>query len=156
MLILWKMIENYGFDLFPPTRDTVLIYLFSAYLHRTAEDSVIEVKPDSTKLLHAGGSRPPHWRWLVLMQVCRAWNATVSSSPLLWSWLYPTVTSHPEIVEKSLSMSCKVPLSVYVEDDSKTVTTASKRIQHSVIRLLQETWLQHFCLKSSRPASKTP
>ena len=128
-----------------------LIYVFLVYLHETAEDSVIEEKSDSIELCHACASRPPHWRWLVLVQVCRAWNTTVSSSPLLWSWLYPTVTSHPEIVEKFLSMSCKVPLSVYVEDDSKTVTTASKRIQHSVIRLLQETRLQHFSLKSSRP-----
>ena len=82
----------------------ILIYVFSVYLHEMVEDSVIEEKSDSIELCPAGASRPPHWRWLVLVQVCRAWNTTVSSSPLLGRGYTPGQKS-PHILKSSKNSS---------------------------------------------------
>lgn len=129
----------------------ILLRIFQEYLHETIEDHIVEEKPNGTNLHHADGGKAPHWRWLVLMQVCRAWRTVVLSSPLLWSRLYPTLCEYPTIIDTFLSRSCKVPLSVYLKCYTETVIATLDRIQQSVSRLLQEdTRLRYLSFISSR------
>lgn len=58
---------------------------------------------------------PPHWPWLVLIQVCHIWRHLVFSSPLLWSRLDAAITQHPSIVELFILASRNAPLDVFIE-----------------------------------------
>ncbi|KAK7687258.1 hypothetical protein QCA50_009763 [Cerrena zonata] len=129
----------------------ILSLIYQEYLHGTEEDYIVEEFSNNIELRHANGEKPPHWRWLVLLQVCRSWRAVVLSSPLLWSQLYPTICEYPDLVETFILRSRNTPLSAFIKSYVYATTVIPANLRQSFGRLLQEeTRLRHLSFEAAR------
>lgn len=133
----------------------VLFLIFQAYLHHAPVDDPGTEEADEDlgsedenedededvdvdKNMDEDVKRPPHWRWLVLSQVCHTWRTIVLSNRLLWSQLDSAITQHPCLVEKYLMMSCGAPLDVFMKRHSFSGIKQLESFGNVFNRILEE------------------
>ncbi|KAK7683351.1 hypothetical protein QCA50_013613 [Cerrena zonata] len=128
----------------------ILPLIFREYLHSVMtnpdesdvdDDNLDDEEEDEDEDEEKG--RPPHWRWLVLMQVCHSWRAAMASSPILWSQIDAKISPYPDIVEKFITMSHNTPLDIFMKsnifslaDPQKVMETLNKLMQGGRVRSL--------------------